>query len=185
MFKARFLAMAVLATATPVGGQVSPHGDTVSTEAPWDGAVAEEDGPNPEGAMTEATDALASAADEMARMPEPYFDPNTWMMVATDANQTRWSIRLRDLPTQVVTETKRVWAQLDHSRDATVSHRRSMYLINFMCATGQTSTVAVVEYDASGNTVSSREEAYARARYVVPGSVVEGAYDAVCGVLFQ
>lgn len=121
----------------------------------------------------------APIAEGTMPLDEP--PPNTWVPVATTVNGSVWSIRYRDFAMIRQTASRRVWVQVDHVRDRTVAHRTTMRLINFLCGSLQSTAIETLRYDATGNVVGSYAAPYPTPAYVVPGSVLEGAFDIVCG----
>lgn len=134
--------------------------------------------------------ALASAASAQAQGSTGDSDwtfndpaPTDWVQVSTASSGTIWLIRARDVATAPQTGTKRVWVQLDHSRDASVRHRRAIRLMDFMCGTSQAATITTTWYAPNGAVADTYTDRYARPDFVVPETVLESVYNAVCGII--
>ena len=72
-----------------------------------------------------------------------------------------------------------LWVMTDHRYNRSVPYRRSMDFVTFHCGEGMATSIEYVKYFADGRLHSSGD--YLRiASAVVPGSVGESQYEAVC-----
>lgn len=133
-------------------------------------------------AAVDAADAAAAAADAADEAAEDYESSlnNRWFEISSDVNGTIWRAKYKDLNKSK--GRHRVWVELDHSRDKTIKHRRSLQLIEFDCASKLTRTLELIRYDALGRVSESLTwpEFMANWSNVPPDTVIEGASDNVC-----
>jgi len=137
------------------------------------------DGMNAAEAAAEAADAAADAASDAAEEYKRSLN-NRWFEISADVNGTIWRAKYKDL--NKPKGWHRVWVELDHSRDKTIKHRRSLQLIEFDCTSKRTRTLELIRYDAQGRVSESLTwpEFMANWSNVPPDTVIEGASDNVC-----
>lgn len=105
-----------------------------------------------------------------------------WVSIGSATNGTEWFMDWNRIKT--VGNKKQAWVQLDHSKNRSVSWRKSLHLISFDCAASTYKTLSAISYDAYGKVVTSKN--YPDYGYgvgydpLVPETMAESASSVAC-----
>lgn len=99
-----------------------------------------------------------------------------WVEITTSTTGTIWILRGKDL----FSENKKAWFQLDHSKDKTISHRKTMQLIGFDYDDQKYAIYSKSQYHATGTVENSWDYDSPEFVFVRPGTVFEDAMTTMC-----
>jgi len=108
-------------------------------------------------------------------------ESNQWIQIAESTTGTVWKMRSNDI-SNGSNQYPRVWVELDHSNDRTVTYRSSKQLLSFDCKNRKSQTLQVIHYMPDGKVVNSWDENYNSYlhKYVAPDTVLEAALNNAC-----
>ena len=105
-----------------------------------------------------------------------------WVSIGSGTNGTEWFMDWNRIKS--VGGKKQAWVQLDHSKNRSVSWRKSLQLMSFDCSASTYRTLSVIAYDAYGKVVTSKN--YSDYGYgvgydpLVPESMAESVSSIAC-----
>lgn len=105
-----------------------------------------------------------------------------WVSIGSATNGTEWFMDWNRIKT--LGGKKQAWIQMDHSKNRSVTWRRSLQLMSFDCSASTYRTLSFIAYDAYGKVVTSKS--YPDYGYgvgydpLVPESMAESASLVAC-----